>query len=408
MRRLLFFLLLLTATGIRAQVERFVSIDPVTGGYAVKSILPGVHWIDASDCTTLDSTNRRYYFRGGDSTQTIWRLYGVDLATGAIVSSPLFPQNLPIGDNVIELHYSSVSSKMYALHWDNAAQLEYFVSVDPLTGLHTIIDTIPNITGIAIGMSCLDDANGQFVFVGVDTPGNWRILTIDVTNGNVISNPQILPTDFAQVQFDPATSTYYGLHWDNSSSMEYLVSINRTNGTYTNVGAIPNVYSISCFNFRTFDMVHHRLLFQGLNMTGVGRLYNIDVTNGSVYANPLFYVLPNPQSNLIELQHEAATDTVWGLNWDAKTTTTSIAPAEVLSPGVAPNPFTEQTTVQIMQSAHAITVRLYDMQGKLVRTATAADTRQIRIPRENLPAGFYTLHVLADEIVYRTKLVITD
>src|ERR1044072_5256994 len=64
------------------------------------------------------------------------------------------------------------------------AQKEYFVKVDPVTGVHTIIDSLPGVKTIQTGPSwtTIDKVNNRYFFKGADASNTSRYYTVNAFN----------------------------------------------------------------------------------------------------------------------------------------------------------------------------------------------------------------------------------
>lgn len=196
-------------------LEYFISIDFTTGAYTIIDTLPGVAWIYST--AAFDDINNRYIFIGGDSSNNS-HLYSINAATGAIVSQPSFPALADPLDNIVEPEYGNATNKLYALHWDNSAGTEYFVSIDPATGAHTIINSIPGVAWIQGGFTTFDEFHKRYLFKGGDNSGNWYLYSIDAVTGNVTYNPTfpVFPGDdnIIMPETDSTNGVTYALHWE--------------------------------------------------------------------------------------------------------------------------------------------------------------------------------------------------
>lgn len=199
--------------------EYVVSVDRETGDYELICAIPGVEYVYLD--ATFDSESKIYTFRGKPATDP-WTLYSVDVTSGLIVSSPEFPVMIGTWDNINFLQYNA-DGELFGLHWDSSEETEYFVSIDPTTGEHEIISAIPDIQVITEG-GIFDQLNNRYSFIGTDDgPLEFHLVTIDVTTGEIISNPNfpILEDDLDNVielQYDNSTGILYGLHWDANLS----------------------------------------------------------------------------------------------------------------------------------------------------------------------------------------------
>ena len=196
-------------------LEYFVSVDFTTGAYNIIDTLPGVELISGS--ATVDDINNRYIFNGGDTNGHFY-LYSVDASTGAILSQPAFPVLADPLDNIIEPEYGNATNKLYALHWDNSVSTEYLISIDPVTGSHAIINSIPGVAWIQGGFTTFDEFHKRYMFKGGDNSGNWYLYSIDAVTGNVTYNPAFPvfagDDNIIMPETDSISGITYALHWE--------------------------------------------------------------------------------------------------------------------------------------------------------------------------------------------------
>ncbi|MFT3912158.1 MAG: T9SS type A sorting domain-containing protein [Ferruginibacter sp.] len=351
-----------------AQKEFLVTIDPITGIHTKIDSIPGVTYIQtAPSSTTFNETDHQYIFKGNDHSGQ-WDLYSIDATTAAIVSNPHFPIVATPSDNVIELQYDNSSNILYGVHWDNTEGREYFISIDPSSGLFTKIDSLPGVRYITIlpGFTTYNKNNHQYIFKGEDINGNKYLYTIDAATGSIISSPAfpVVSDPFDNVielQIDNSTNKLYGLHWDYSESREYLVLIDNTTGSFTKIDSLPGVRSIAVTpHYTTFDAINHRFIFKGSDAMGQGRLYSVDVTTGSIVSSPLFPVLTDILDNVIELQFDNATGTLYGLHWDATLPVLPVTLSDFNATLKGQDVLCEWKTLQEQNSSHFIIERSND------------------------------------------------
>ena len=162
------------------------SIDPPLG-------VPG-------GTTALDADGNRFFFMGMRNTETTWRLYTVDTATGAVLFSPQIDPTTAI----LGLEYDADEGVLYALRTpaDSGKQL---VTIDPATGVATPVSvSIDPPLGIPGGVNALDADGNRFFFVGVPTgETDFRLYTIDTATG-AFSSASIVGS---------ATQFFVGLAW---------------------------------------------------------------------------------------------------------------------------------------------------------------------------------------------------
>jgi hypothetical protein len=397
-----------------SQVEDLVSINPATGVHTIIDSIPNVKWVTTSpNYTTFDHINNRYIFRGADAAMN-WALYSIDVNTGNVISNPSFPVLADPADNIIGLQFDNSTGSLYGLHWDASTQTEFLVSVNPTTGAHTLISSIPNVMWISTSPNYItfDHINGRYIFRGADAAMNWALYSIDVNTGNVISNPSFPvladPADnIIELQFDNSTGSLYGLHWDASTLTEYLVSVNPTTGAHTLIGSIPNVMWISASpHYTTFDHINGRYIFRGVDAAINWALYSIDVNTGNVISNPSFPVLADPADNIIELQFDSSTGSLYGLHWDANLT---LGVNDLHLNGnykIYPNPFQEKTTIEFNEIHDNITLNIFNSEGKLVRSIDKKNTQEIELYKNELNAGIYYINISTENTNTVKKVII--
>jgi hypothetical protein len=418
MKKILLFLLLLQLIQIRyisAQNEYLVTVDPSNGTYVHVNNLPGVNYIVINPgYTTYDKNNHRYFFHGID-TSGAYFLYTVDAPTGHIIYNPPFPVLADPNDNVIELQYDNVTNTLYGLHWDNSAQEEFLVTVDPATGAFTLIDSIQGLHLIVIdpNYTTFDETNGRYILNGIDNNSNSYLYSIDVTDASIASNPlfPVLPNPgdmLNELQYDNTTCTMYGLYWDYSDSTEYLVSVDPATGSFTTIDSIPGVEAIASNpHYTTFDEINHRYIFMGIDLSGVSRLYSVDVNTGNVTYDPPFPMVPDPGDNVIELKCDNSNGTLYALNWEVKPVGIHDY-HEPASYNVYPNPFSDYAILEFNNIKNEnCFLDIYNNFGQLVKTIPNINTNKVKIERGNLNSGIYCFQLKTLDAVKQTgKFVI--
>jgi hypothetical protein len=186
--KICFFIAFITIAlkGVNGQTEYLTILNPSNGSFTKIDSLTGVKWIQP-DSKTFDMLNQRFIFCGWDAN-LISFLYTIDVKTGQIISNPLFPIFDDPNDNIFGLQYSSISNKLYAVHWDNSKNTEFFVSINTVTGTFTIIDSIPGVKEIG-GNFGFDRINDRYIFTGREKNSNSRLISIDVKTGHVVTDP---------------------------------------------------------------------------------------------------------------------------------------------------------------------------------------------------------------------------
>ncbi len=310
---------------LNAQTEFLVEIDPETGAFTHINCIPDLHWITTLPYYTgYDEDNQRYFLRGSEEDQSTWYLYSVDGPSGELIHQAEFPQVSGSADNVISPLYDDVSDQYYGLHWNDAESTEYFVSIDPVTGVHTILSSLSDVNYIAVGTNTMNSIEGHYIFQGVTFSGENKLYSIDISTGEVVHEPdfpQISGSgdNVGQLRYNSETGILYGLHWDSSEATEYLVTVDPVTGVHTNVAAIPGVNYLSVApSYTTLDEFSNRYTFLGGGSSGTWRLYTLDLITGDVLYEPIVsYSGGFETDNVICPHYDDASGTLYALHWDA-------------------------------------------------------------------------------------------
>lgn len=157
-----------------------------------------------SGVTALDANGNRFFFAGTQASETTQRLYTIDTATGAVVSSPL----LDAASSITGLEYDDADGVLYGLRTpaDGGKQV---VALNPATGAATVVSpSIGPSLGIASGVTALDGAGNRFYFVATPSgESDARIYTVHTANGALLASPTIAGSAsqfFQGLAFEPA------------------------------------------------------------------------------------------------------------------------------------------------------------------------------------------------------------
>lgn len=334
MNRLLFlFVALFLYQNCSGQVEYLLKIDPITGTLTKIDVIPNVNWITTFPrTTTFDHFNQRYSFRGGDAAFN-WSLVTVDAITGALVYSPPYPQLTDPDDNVIETQYDGTNGNLYAVHWDDSAQTEYFVSVDPATGVHTIIAPLPGVQYIA--NSTFDHVNRNYILDAIDNIGDRRIYTIDVVTGAILTNPVFAPfqamnDNISELQYDSGAGIAYGLYYHSNPGQFSFCSVDVSTGNYTIISSLPVTTIYGFPGYVTYDPNNGRYFFRAFSDL---KFYTIDVTDGSIIAAIDLPTFCDSDDNIIETQYDNTGNEMYAIHWDSDTLSVTVNQSGPLSCG---------------------------------------------------------------------------
>lgn len=398
---LLVLILILGFVVSQGQTEYFGTLNACNFNYKIIKSLPTVKWVRIPTCA-FDNVNHQYIFSGSED-QASWKLYTVDVTNGNVISAPSFPILEDPRDNVINWEYSSSMDKLFALHWDNSLIMEYFVSIDTKTGVHTLINRLPGVGWIQ-GASTFDNINNRYIFKGGDNDENWYLYSVNATNGNILSKPSY-PTpkgNLIEFKYGNSLNKLFGLHWNDELKKEYFAEIDPIAGTFTDIKEIPGVGWIQ-IGYTIFDEHNKRYLFRGGDNDGNWFLYSIDATTGTVFCNPAFPTLPK-NDNFILPETDSLTGVMYALHWED--VTTGIKEHEKSICNFFPNPLKDKSKITLDKFYNDITVFMYTASGQLVSKQTATDSDEITISQDNFPSGNYFISVICDHI-YRETIKVT-
>jgi len=229
---------------------------------------------------------------------------------------------------------AQVGGKFYGVFWDGSS--EHFVTLNPITGVHTSLGVVPGVQWIDASFRVFDPDSGLFAFIGGGT-SSMKYQVIDAATGTVV---QTIPRNdnLKNPSYDPGTGLLYGTWWSDSSvaqydtisipgradtivkrpdklrGTEYFAAINPRTGSRTDT-PIPGLLMIGTAS-HFFDSDSGRYVLQGTDTSGIRKYYVIDVATGTLLAQmPLDIKLDFPVYNPVM-------KTVHGLWWSDSTVRT--------------------------------------------------------------------------------------
>jgi hypothetical protein len=264
------------------EMEYFCSLDPVTGEVVKLNYIPDVQFIQHG-FSGINSVQGLYYFYGIDANFN-GVFYSMDLLSGSIVNAIDFPTT-EIDGNIIEMHYHPFNNLIYALHWDNLNEMEYFISFSPISGEIIKIDSFPDVHYIQSDFSALNYLNNEYYFMGIDYNNDARLYTIDINTGEIKHNP-ITPSEninggLNELEVDIYRGFLYSLHYDQSENMEYFTKINKLTGEVEKIAPIPDVQSIQA-GFSAINSNDGQYYFNGITASFDAFIYTIDIYTGNI------------------------------------------------------------------------------------------------------------------------------
>ncbi len=138
------------------------------------------------------------------------------------------------------------------------AQHVFIAQINPSTGVHTAIDSIPGIYGIAQNGSTFDKNHHRFIFIALDALGQNHLVCVNALTGALISSPAYT-ANIGELHYDNSSDKIYGLEHKNSINKTLLVSINLSTAGTTLIDTLPfygfgsgtTFFSESTHNFYT-------------------------------------------------------------------------------------------------------------------------------------------------------------
>lgn len=168
-----------------------VAFDPGTPNIISLGTIPGVSGY-VGGTFTLDAHSGRYHFVGLDGPN--FKLYSIDIHTGAVLASPNFP------DNVHAMRYSCVSDSIYGRWEDQQSGTYYLVAIDAMSGNYTTIGAMAGIvSGNIADAAALDASTGNYAFLGY-TGAPIHLITADVGNASVVYSQAVTYTNFTGME----------------------------------------------------------------------------------------------------------------------------------------------------------------------------------------------------------------
>jgi hypothetical protein len=161
------------------------TINKTTGTY---SLLKDIRGIDGVSCFVIDEANQRLFIRAVDSNPN-FALWTIDLATGNIIYHVST-------QGISNLRYDNVTHKLYALTSRPGGPLGSYISsictVNPATGVVSIIADLPAITGILSGdHGTFNENDHLYLFSGIEQTPPAFLYSVDVNTGSIINKPVI-------------------------------------------------------------------------------------------------------------------------------------------------------------------------------------------------------------------------
>lgn len=368
-----------------AQSEYFVEIDPSTGNFNKISRIPGVNWINPG-ISTYDELHHLYFFSGSADAKN-WQLYTINALTGEVLNSPLisFPDTL---SSINNLHYSSTDNIIYCIHYNGLEKNLFFATLNPITAEYKDVKEVSG-PKYGIGYSTIDN-NNQLVYSIVPDFDTLSLYTFEIKSGNVI-NKTTVPSSINNIIYNNKTKKLIGFYSkrDSTTSIysQFLVSIDPKTGSMNIINKIPDVsYLLGLANNYVINETTNEFTAVLFDSYKIPRLYTFNIDSGMKINDPAFYQVRNDSDNIICFQFDNQLGKLFGIHWESRDEHWQDISDSVI---VYPNPFTDETVLNLRKSYRNIRVNLFNNSGKYISTFYYANVPNALIRRNGLPSGIY-------------------
>ncbi len=167
---------------------------------------------------------------------------------------------------------------------------EYFVTFDYGNMRFERSDSLPGVHWVSVNAT-YDADKKRFFFTGTDgLMQSWKIFTIDVISGRVLSDPELYTTEshnnFFAIEYDKGLKKLFTLYQDYTDDATYFAEIDPATG---NTHVISEINGLNGFMVQSscYDENDHRFIFAGYYDDSM-QLIAIDALTGNVvYTYPL-------------------------------------------------------------------------------------------------------------------------
>ena len=360
-----------------SSIFNFSSVNMSTGQIIFNYQLPSIQII-VSGTSMINSQTNQYILKANFP----YRYFTINIPTSSIANNVLAPDDI----RMLQMH--PTTNIAYGL-WYNSFSTFHLVSINTMTGIKTVLDTLNNVQAIVSETAVINSLTNQYVFKGTHpSSANGRYFTIDIATGAVV-NDTIAPDDIRMLQIHPTTNIVYGL-WYDSFSTFHLVSINTMTGIKTVLDTLNNVQAIVS-ETAVINSLTNQYVFKGTHPSSAnGRYFTIDIATGAVVNDTI------------------APDDIRML--EISSTITSVNETKKVSNfNIYPNPFHQSSNIDFENPKNeTCTLTIYDSQGKLVRTINNINSDKVEIERKDLVSGLYFFQLRSDMQIIATGKLVAD
>jgi len=254
------------------------SIDPATGAMKPIAALPGVK-ISYWGVSAFDPFTPAYYFCGFDTSLT-FRLYSVNIRTGAVAVGGPLPTSLSA------MQFDPLTRAIYATVYDFPNQTVIVGRVDAGTGAVTPIATVATQSfGSPIGISALDSLKRRY-YLYAGTQAGMYLFAVNLATGAVTASSSAVGPTWG-MQFDPLTRTLYGttLSGPYPNMTVGLGTIDTSTGAVTPIVAVATGTAGTPQGVSAFDPLSRDYYLYVWYVSGETKLHAVNVRTGAVTAS---------------------------------------------------------------------------------------------------------------------------
>lgn len=248
-------------------------------------------WYITDGGADIDPVNKIYYIKGTeydisiDTTILTYRLYGIDLNTGKVISNPHIQQN----DAVHQMRYNCLDNTLYAIEviWDPNER--YLLKIDPATGIHTRISSISAFDWYVTSAStAINPFSNTFFVITTDNDfSEYYLTSLNLNTGMPVKQIKLAKTyTLLQMDYNCSDNTLYALQTIPETNEAYLVKIDQETGEIIRISP----YSIGDENLgfnggpiNSGTNMMYVMGFDNLKMSYV--MCSIDLTSGLIVNN---------------------------------------------------------------------------------------------------------------------------
>lgn len=402
MKQLRFALLLLLqglSANAFAQAEYIAEIDTTSG--LVSKIgntpIPGITWV-YPNVRTYDEVNGEFIFSG--FTNLPASLYFIDVATGAPVTSPIFPASG--GPSAVrEPQYDNSEAKLYALHWDTSAQAFFLSTIDRNTGLHTHVGNIPitSLNGTGQGTTTFDEHRHRYIHLA-----GKQLVSIDAISGALLTDqmlniPQL--SNIISICYDQANDTLVGLRQVSGTPQHYVACyIDLATGTVTDIGTGTTMGKGN--GTGAIDTTANRYLYLYSDALDFF-IGGLDLSTGSLVFHHQLTL--DSGENIHSIIYDNTRQKLFAVHWNYDREPTDI-PYTIQNIGLRIYPVPAREKVYVRLAKQYTSVAIYNMTGRIQRLINSTNMDELAIDVSGLETGMYIIECTGKDGSKKGKVMV--